>query len=340
MESSNSTLEGSCSIADPILYIVIPCYNEDEVLPITAKQFEQELNYLIQSRRLSSRSRILFVDDGSKDSTWSVIQTLSSSNPLFCGVSLSRNRGHQNALFAGLMVARKHCDVSISIDCDGQDDIHAMELMVDEYLAGCDVVYGVRSSRATDSLFKRSSAQLFYKFMEKMGAESVYNHADYRLLSSKVLDELSRYREVNLYLRGMIPLIGFKSTCVYYERHERIAGESHYPLKKMLELAINGITRLSAEPITIISKLGWVVTVLSLFGVVWAIVNSVLGLSVAGWPTLLAAVCLLGGIQLLSIGVIGEYVGKIYIESKRRPRFILDDSVNIQDDLPHDGDVD
>ena len=329
MESSNSTLEGSCSIADPILYIVIPCYNEDEVLPITAKQFEQELNYLIQSRRLSSRSRILFVDDGSKDSTWSVIQTLSSSNPLFCGVSLSRNRGHQNALFAGLMVARKHCDVSISIDCDGQDDIHAMELMVDEYLAGCDVVYGVRSSRATDSLFKRSSAQLFYKFMEKMGAESVYNHADYRLLSSKVLDELSRYREVNLYLRGMIPLIGFKSTCVYYERHERIAGESHYPFRKMLSLAIDGITSLSTKPLRMITAFGFIVAVISFAGILWSVIMRILNSTVAGWASIVSI-----------IGVIGEYVGKIYIESKRRPRFILDDSVNIKDDLPHVGDVD
>lgn len=307
----------------PVLYIVIPCYNEEEVLPITSGLFLEELIKLMGRGKVSQKSRILFVNDGSTDRTWEIISSLSSENEHFEGLCLSRNRGHQNALLAGLMEARHLCDVSISIDCDGQDDIAAMDRMMDEFLSGCDVVYGVRSSRETDTFFKRATAQGFYKFMGSMGVETVYNHADYRLLSKRVLDELANYREVNLFLRGMIPLIGFKSTSVAYERHERMAGESHYPFKKMLALAVNGVTSLSVEPIHVIAAFGLIVSVLSFIGVLWAVISSLLGMTVAGWASTVAIVCFMGGIQLVCIGVIGEYVGKIYMETKHRPRFIV-----------------
>jgi glycosyltransferase involved in cell wall biosynthesis len=307
----------------PILYIVIPCYNEEQVLPITAPEFLAELSHLIAAEKISPESRILFVNDGSKDSTWDIISALAASDPHYLGISQSRNRGHQSTILAGMMEAKEHCDITITIDCDGQDDISAMEQMVDAYREGCDIVYGVRSQRKTDTFFKRFTAQTFYKLLGHMGAEVVYNHADYRLVSARVLKEFEGFKEVNLYLRGMFPLVGFRSTCVYYERSKRLAGESHYPLKKMLSLAFDGITSLSVKPLLMITGLGAVVALVGFIGVVWAIVEAVLGNTVAGWASILCVVCFMGGIQLLCLGVIGEYVGKIYLETKGRPRYII-----------------
>ena len=307
----------------PILYIVIPCYNEQEVLPITSKLFLHKLLTLSSAGRISPASRVLFVNDGSKDDTWPIIQEFSRQDEHFLGLCLSRNRGHQNALLAGLMEARSLCDITISIDCDGQDDIDAMDAMVDAYHDGCDIVYGVRAKRTTDTFFKRFSAEGFYHLMNWMGAEVVFNHADYRLMSSRALNELSRFEEVNIFLRGMVPLVGFKSTSVYYDRAERIAGESHYPLKKMLALAFNGITSLSVKPIRIITGLGVGVSLISFIGVIWAVIRALIGATVSGWASTMSILCFVGGIQLLCLGVIGEYVGKIYMESKHRPRFII-----------------
>ena len=308
---------------NPILYIVIPCYNEKEVLPITAAMFLQKVESLIEKNKISNKSRILFVNDGSKDSTWEIIQNLSKGNDFFKGISLSRNRGHQNALLAGLIEAKDYADITVSIDCDGQDDINAIDLMVDEYLGGAEVVYGVRKDRSSDGFFKRTTAQGFYRFMRLLGAETVYNHADYRLLSSKVLREFADFKEVNLFLRGLIPLVGFKSTSVYYERHERLAGKSHYPLRKMLSLAFDGITSLSIKPIRIITTLGVIVAVLSFVGIVWSIIVELLGKTAPGWASVTCILCFLSGVQLVSLGVIGEYIGKIYLETKQRPRYII-----------------
>ena len=307
----------------PILYIVIPCYNEQEVLPITAPLFLQKIQSLTEAGKISPDSRVLFVNDGSKDTTWEIIQKLAKDNEHFIGICQSRNRGHQNAVLAGLMEAKDKCDITISIDCDGQDDINAMDEMVDAYLDGCEVVYGVRSKRDTDTFFKRFTAESFYKLLNKMGAEVVYNHADYRLVSSRVLQEFANFKEVNIFLRGMFPLVGFKSTSVYYERHERIAGESHYPLTKMLALAFDGITSLSVKPIRLITGFGMLVSLISLLGVIWATVQQILGHTVAGWASTTAIVCFVSGVQLLSLGVIGEYIGKIYLETKARPRYII-----------------
>jgi glycosyltransferase involved in cell wall biosynthesis len=307
----------------PILWIVIPCYNEEAVLPVTAPMFRSELAGLIRAGKISDRSRILFVNDGSRDSTWDIITGLSKQDPHFIGISQSRNRGHQNAVLAGLMEAKDVCDITISIDCDGQDDISAMDGMVDEYLKGAEIVYGVRSKRDTDTFFKKFTAESFYKLLNRMGAEVVYNHADYRLVSARVLHEFADFREVNIFLRGMIPLVGFRSATVYYERHERLAGSSHYPLSKMLHLAIDGITSMSVKPITIITDFGLLVSAVGFVGVIWAIVMALIGKTVAGWASLICIICFLGGIQLLSLGVIGEYVGKIYMESKHRPRYII-----------------
>lgn len=307
----------------PVLYIVIPCYNEQEVLPITCELFKRKVDSLVAAGKVSVDSRVLFVNDGSKDRTWEIIERLASLDPVYRGICLSRNRGHQNALLCGLMETRSLADITISIDCDGQDDIDAMDAMVDAYLDGCDVVYGVRSSRETDTGFKRFTAQSFYRLMEKMGVETVYNHADYRLMSSLALDALSEFREVNLFLRGMVPLVGFKSTSVYYKRHERIAGESHYPLSKMLALAVNGITSLSVKPIRIITGFGLVVSLISFIGVIWAVAVSLMGDAVAGWASMTSILCFLLGVLLLSVGVIGEYIGKIYLEVKARPRYIV-----------------
>ena len=307
----------------PVLCIVIPCYNEEAVLPITAPLFLKELTHLTETGAISPDSRILFVNDGSKDSTWAQIQALSRQDPRYTGICLSRNRGHQNALLAGLMEARDKCDITISIDCDGQDDIRAMDDMVACYHKGAEVVYGVRSKRETDTFFKRFTAESFYHLLRWMGAEVVFNHADYRLVSSRVLREFSNFREVNIFLRGMFPLVGFQSTSVYYERHERIAGESHYPLKKMLALAFDGITSLSIKPIRMITALGLVISLISFLLILYALASFFQGTVVPGWSSSLIAVCLLGGIQLICLGVIGEYVGKIYLETKARPRYII-----------------
>lgn len=307
----------------PTLDIIIPCYNEEKVLPMTSKLFLEELQSLMDSGRVSRDSRILFVNDGSTDSTWDIIVKLSKENEHFAGISQSRNRGHQNAVLAGLMEVKDSCDITISIDCDGQDDITAMTNMVDEYLSGCEVVYGVRSKRDTDTFFKRTTAQGFYRFLNAMGAEVVYNHADYRLISSRVLKELANFKEVNLFLRGMVPLVGFKSTSVYYERHERLAGESHYPLRKMLALAFDGITSLSIKPLSLITALGLVVSTVSFIGILYALIAYFCGNAVSGWASMVCIVCALGGIQLISLGVIGQYIGKIYMETKHRPRYII-----------------
>ena len=308
---------------DPILYIIIPCYNEEEVLPITCEMFLEKLTSLIGKGKISDDSRILFVNDGSKDKTWGIICGLAERDVHFKGISQSRNRGHQNAVLAGLMDSIDKCDMTISIDCDGQDDINAMDDMVDAYLDGCDVVYGVRSKRDTDTFFKRVTAEGFYKFMSAMGVETVYNHADYRLLSNRVMKELSKYQEVNLFLRGLIPLVGFKSTSVHYERNVRIAGTTHYPLKKMLNLAIDGITSLSVKPLRLIASIGVIVAIISFIGVIWSVVMSLIGHTVAGWASMTSIICFIGGIQLVCLGVIGEYVGKIYMEVKHRPRYII-----------------
>lgn len=319
MEAKDST----AAKVPPRLYIVVPCYNESEVLPMTAPLFRRKLIQLSGEGKIAEDSRVLFVNDGSRDDTWEIIQALAAEDAHCLGLSLSRNRGHQNALLAGLMEARDQCDITISIDCDGQDDMNAMDRMVDAYLDGAEIVYGVRSSRKTDTVFKRATAQGFYKLLSAMGAETVYNHADYRLVSSRVLKEFAHFQEVNIYLRGMFPLVGFKSTSVYYERSERLAGSSHYPLKKMLSLAFDGITSLSVKPIRIITVTGVVISLLSVVLILYALISWITGKAVAGWTSNLIVVALLGGIQLVSIGVIGEYIGKIYLETKHRPRYII-----------------
>ena len=306
-----------------ILWIVIPCYNEEAVLPVTAPMFLEKIHHLIKKGKISNKSRILFVNDGSRDRTWEIICDLAKQDEHFIGISQSRNRGHQNAVLAGLMEARQYCDITISIDCDGQDDINAMDEMVDHYMAGSEVVYGVRSKRDTDTFFKRFTAEGFYKILNAMGAEVVFNHADYRLISSRVLEEFAEFKEVNLFLRGMIPLVGFKNSSVYYERNERLAGESHYPLRKMLALAFDGITSLSVKPITLIATMGILFGMVGFVGLVWAIITAFMGNTVAGWASTVSIVCFLGGIQLFSLGVIGQYIGKIYMETKRRPRYII-----------------
>ena len=312
-----------------ILYIVIPCYNEQEVLPVTAPIFLEKLNNLITSGKISQDSKILFINDGSSDNTWQIINELSNQNSHYSGISLSRNRGHQNALLAGLLTAKDFCDITISLDCDGQDDIDAIDSMLDEYLSGSEIVYGVRSDRLTDTFFKRTSAQLFYKLLNSMGVEAIYNHADYRLITSRVLNHLADFKEVNLFLRGMLPLVGFKSSCVMYSRKERLAGRTHYPLRKMLALAFDGITSLSVKPLTLIAYTGVLVSLLGFAGIIWAVIESLLGQTVTGWASVMCVTCFLGGIQLLSLGIIGGYTGKIYMETKHRPRFIISERVNL-----------
>lgn len=309
----------------PVLYVIIPCYNEEAVLPVTAPMFRSELETLTAAGKISESSRILFVDDGSRDNTWDIISKLAAEDPHFLGIRQSRNRGHQNAVLAGLMEAKDLCDITISIDCDGQDDIHAMESMVDAYLGGCEIVYGVRSKRDTDTFFKRFTAQSYYRFLHWMGVETVYNHADYRLVSSRALHAFADFHEVNLFLRGMFPLVGFKSTCVYYERHERLAGESHYPLRKMLHLAFEGITSLGVRPLHLITGLGIGIAILSFIGVIWSVAVALLGNSVPGWASTTSIICFIGGIQLVCLGILGEYIGKIYLEVKARPRYIISD---------------
>lgn len=308
--------------------MIIPCYNEEEVLPITAFLFLEELQKLTDENLIDGNSRILFIDDGSRDTTWHIIRELTTQNEHFVGIQQSRNRGHQNAVLAGLMEAKDRCDITISIDCDGQDDIHAMEDMVKAYLDGCEIVYGVRNDRSSDSFWKRFTAQSYYKFLNALGGNVVYNHADYRLVSNRVLQEFSHFEEVNLFLRGMFPLVGFKSTSVYYERHERLAGKSHYPLSRMLALAFDGITSLSNKPIRMISLTGIIVSILGFVGILWVVIGHMIGQTVAGWTSMICVVCFIGGIQLICTGVLGEYIGKIYMEVKHRPRYIISERTN------------
>lgn len=314
---------------DTILYIVVPCYNEEEVLEITSQQLLDKLNELSKLNKISSKSRILFVNDGSTDSTWNIIKRLAMNDEHFIGISQSRNRGHQSSLLAGLMEVKDVADIVISIDCDGQDDLWAMNEMIDRYNVGYDIVYGVRKKRDTDTWFKRTTAQSFYKILNWLGAETIYNHADYRLTSGKVLKELADYNEVNIYLRGLFPLIGFKSTTVEYNRHERLAGKSHYPLSKMINLAANGITNLSVKPIRIITTLGLTVSFISFLVIIWVLIGFINGTTVQGWASTLGILSFIGGLQLLSLGVIGEYIGKIYMEVKNRPRYIISERTYI-----------
>ena len=306
-----------------ILYIVVPCYNEEEVLPETSRRLKEKLESLMAAGKISPDSRVLFVNDGSKDKTWEIISQLHEQCPLFSGADLTRNRGHQNALLAGLMTAKDRCDMAISMDADLQDDIDAVDAMVEEYYAGCDIVYGVRSSRKKDTFFKRFTAEGFYKLMNAMGAETVFNHADYRLMSKRALEGLAQFKEVNLFLRGIVPMIGYRTGTVTYERGERFAGESKYPLKKMLSFAMEGITSLSVKPIRMITGLGFLVFLISIAMLIYSIVRWAMGETIMGWASLICSVWAIGGLILLSLGVIGEYIGKIYLETKERPRFLL-----------------
>ena len=309
--------------ARPVLWIVVPCYNEEKVLPMTAPLFVRKLEQLEADGKISANSRVLFVNDGSTDTTWEIIRGLAARDGQCLGICQSRNRGHQNAVLAGLMEAKDRCDITISIDCDGQDDIDAMDRMVDLYLDGCEIVYGVRSKRETDTWFKRVTAEGFYKLMKSMGAEVVFNHADYRLISARVLQHFADFGEVNIFLRGMVPLVGFRSGTVEYERSARLAGESHYPLRKMLALAFNGITSLSVKPINMITGFGVCFSAVGLLLMIWAVIEACVGNTVAGWTSTICIICLLGGIQLISLGVIGQYIGKTYLETKHRPRYII-----------------
>ena len=308
---------------EPVLYVIVPCYNEEQVLPVTSEMFLNELQQLIEKKKISDQSRIMYVNDGSGDNTWNIIKELSKKDTHFIGISQSRNRGHQNALLAGLMEAKDLCDVTITIDCDGQDSVEAMEEMIDAWREGCEVVYGVRNARTTDSFFKRATAQCFYRLVNAIGGNVIYNHADYRLMSSRVLEEFANFGEVNLFLRGLIPLVGFESRIVYYERHERLAGRSHYSFGKMLGLAFDGITSLSIRPMRIISLMGVLISFVSFLGVIWILIGALRGNTIAGWASMTIILCMLGGIQILCIGVIGEYIGKIYLETKHRPRYII-----------------
>ena len=309
--------------------MVIPCYNEEEVLRVTAERMREKYISLAQQKLISPESRIVFVNDGSKDSTWDIIRELHEASPsLFSGIDLAHNSGHQNAVLAGLMTVKDICDISITMDADLQDDINAVDEMVKKYYEGNQVVYGVRSSRKTDTFFKKFTAESFYKFMKLMGADVVYNHADFRLMSRRVLEELAGFKEVNLFLRGMVPLIGFQSCSVFYERSERFAGESKYPLRKMISFAVNGITSFSTKPLKFITATGFIMSVMSVFAFIWAFVAKFAGFAELGWSSLLCSIWLIGGLQLFCLGIIGEYVGKIYAEVKHRPRFIVADFLN------------
>jgi len=308
-----------------VLYLVIPCYNEEAVLYETSKRLLDVINHLVKTEKISSESKIMFVNDGSKDKTWEIIESLHTQNPIFCGVCLSRNRGHQNALLAGLMTAKEYADMVVSLDADLQDDVKAIEKMVDEYHNGYEIVYGVRSSREKDTFFKKTTAKGFYKFMAMMGVDVVYNHADYRLMSRRALNDLESFKEVNLFLRGLVPLIGYKSDSVYYERAERFAGESKYPLKKMLSFAFDGITSFSVKPIKVLWSMGLIVCVAAVIAAIYTLVSKFFGYTSDGWASLMCSIWFLGGVQLVSIGIIGEYIGKIYKESKARPRYIIEE---------------
>lgn len=309
---------------DKKLYIVIPCYNEEEVLSETAKRLEEKMFSLIKKGMIASSSRVVFVNDGSKDKTWELISELHKNNSLFSGINLSRNRGHQNALLAGLMTAKDHADMAISMDADLQDDIDAVDEMIEKFNAGADIVYGVRSSRAKDTFFKKATAEGFYKMMNNMGANTVFNHADYRLMSKRALEGLAQFNEVNLFLRGIVPMIGYNTDVVYYERGERFAGESKYPLKKMLAFAVEGITSLSVKPIRFISGFGFFVFLVSIAILIYSVIRHFMGETIVGWTTLMVSIWAIGGLILLSIGIVGEYIGKIYLETKSRPRYIIE----------------
>lgn len=313
---------------EEILYVVVPCYNEEEVLTETTKRLKEKLENLIKDKKISNKSRVMYINDGSKDNTWNLIEEISNKENLFTGISLSRNRGHQNALLAGLMTAKNYADIVISMDADLQDDINAIDEMIEKYNNGAQIVYGVRSSRKKDTAFKRITAEGFYKFMKLMGVEVVFNHADYRLTSKRVLEELENYGEINLFLRGMFPLIGFKTDIVYYERNERFAGSSKYPLKKMLSFAWEGITSFSVKPIKMILNIGIIMFVLSIIMIIYSIISKCLGNAVDGWTFITCSIWLVAGIQMLSLGIVGEYIGKIYSETKRRPRFIISRNLN------------
>lgn len=306
-----------------ILYIVVPCYNEEAVLPETSKRLGEKMKSLMAAGKVSEKSKVLFVNDGSRDKTWEIISSLHTADPLFSGVDLTRNRGHQNALLAGLMTARDRCDMAISMDADLQDDVDAVDRMVEEYYAGCDIVYGVRSSRKKDTFFKRFTAEGFYRLINWMGAETVFNHADYRLMSRRTLEGLSEFREVNLFLRGIVPMIGYRTGTVEYERGERFAGESKYPLTKMLSFAMEGITSLSTKPLKMITGLGFFIFLVSIAMLIYSIVRWAMGETIIGWASVICSVWAIGGLILLSLGVIGEYIGKIYMETKSRPRFLI-----------------
>ena len=307
-----------------ILYLVIPCYNEEEVLPITKKELKGKMESLIKEKKISKESRVMFVNDGSKDKTWELIEQFHEEDPLFVGVKLSRNKGHQNALLAGLMTAKKYADITISMDADLQDDISVIDKMIEENNKGSEIVYGVRSSRKKDSWFKRFTAESFYKLMKVMGVEVVFNHADCRLMSKRALDELENFDEVNLFLRGIVPLIGFQTSIAYYERNERVAGESKYPLKKMLSFAWDGITSFSVKPLKMITTMGFIMLLISIAIIIYTIIVKILGNTVDGWAFIMLSIWFIGGVQLVSIGLIGEYVGKIYGETKHRPRYIIE----------------
>lgn len=324
MVKKNHCIGGICMQENPVLYVVIPCYNEEEVLNETSSRLKDLLYKMIDRSEISNLSRVMFVDDGSKDKTWDIVEKIYESDNLFSGIKLTRNCGHQNALLAGLMTAKEFADCVISIDADLQDDIASISEFVKKFKSGCDVVYGVRKSRKTDTFFKRTTAELFYKFMRSMGVKILYNHADYRLLSKRALEKLSEYNEVNLFLRGIVPLIGYKSDIVYYDRHERFAGESKYPLKKMLAFAFDGITSFSVTPIRFVTASGFIISLLSLLALLYAVIGKYSGLTIPGWSSLILSIWFLGGFQLLAIGLIGEYVGKIYKEVKGRPKYFIE----------------
>ena len=316
----------------PVLYLVIPCYNEEQVLPLTSGKFKAKVDELVEAGKVSDSSRVMFVNDGSKDTTWDILTSLTEQDKRYCAISLSRNRGHQNALIAGLMEAKKFADITISMDCDGQDDINAITEMVDEYAKGNEIVFGVRNDRKSDTWFKRTTAQSYYKFLRGMGVDIIPDHADYRLMSSRVLDALEGYSEVNLFLRGLIPQLGFKQSVVYYSRAEREAGKTHYPLSKMASLAIDGVTSFSVKPLRIITLLGFIVAFLSFIGIIYVLISVISGYYVDGWASTTSIICFVSGIQMISLGVIGEYIGKIYLETKHRPRYIVSERKNIPEE--------
>ena len=316
----------------PVLYLVIPCYNEEQVLPLTSGKFKGKIEELIEAGKISDKSRVMFVNDGSRDKTWEILTSLCEADEKYCAISLAHNRGHQNALIAGLMEAKKFADITISLDCDGQDDINAITAMVDEYAKGSEIVFGVRNDRSTDTWFKRTTAQSYYKFLRGMGVDIIPDHADYRLMSSRVLSALEGYGEVNLFLRGIIPTLGFKQSVVYYSRAEREAGTTHYPLSKMVSLAVDGVTSFSVRPLRLITVLGMIVALLSFIGIIYVLVSVITGYYVDGWASTTCIICFVSGIQMISLGVIGEYVGKIYLETKQRPRYFVAERKNITEE--------